>query len=186
MGLQEREKEKCERAILGCRLENTVPGKYKSEWWSDGEWEGTSRKSFGFMHQILPSRILGPKASGSWPLSPFDVLQVFQFHLCKKNRFSAFMITCLTFETSCWEKGFISPGNSKSFASTGRHDLCFRDLPPYWTWLSVEQYDSSLWSAEAAWLIFVFAELRAVTRHRSCSWPFLLVKLNSYFDCISF
>ena len=31
MGLQEREKEKCERAILGCRLENTVPGKYKSE-----------------------------------------------------------------------------------------------------------------------------------------------------------
>ena len=125
---------------------------------------------------------------GSWDLKQVEAdlwvlltsCRYFNAIFAKKNRSSAFMITCLTFETSCWEKGFISPGNSKNFASTGRH------LPPYWTWLSVEQYDSSLSSAEAAWLLFVFAELRAVTRHSSCSWPFLLVKLNPYFDCISF
>lgn len=131
---------------------------------------------------------------GSWDLKQVEAdlwvlltsCKYFNAIFTKKNRFSAFMITCLTFETSCWEKGFISSGNSKSFASTGRHDLCFRDPLPYWTWLLVERYDSSLWSAEAAWLIFVFAELRAVIRHSSCPWPFLLVKLNPYFDCISF
>ena len=187
MGLQGRDKERCERVIQGHHLENTVPGKdHEQERWSGGRWAGTSRKSFALRHQTQPSRILGAKASGSWPLNPFDSCKYFNAISAKKNRFSAFIITYLTFETSCWEKWFISPGNSKSFANTGRHDLCFRDPLPYRTRLSEEQYDSSLWSAEAAWLIFVFAEIRAVVCHSGCSWPFPLVKLNPHSDCISF
>lgn len=79
-------------------------------------------------------RASGSCTRGSWDLKQVEAdlwvlltsCKYFNAIFAKKNRFSAFMITCLTFETSCWEKGFISPGNSKSFASTGRHNLCFR------------------------------------------------------------
>lgn len=189
MGLRERDKERCERVIQGHHLETTVPGKdHEQERWSGGRWAGTSRRSLVLRHQTEPSRILGAKASGSCLLNPFDSCKYFNAISAKKNRFSAFIITYLTFETSCWEKWFISPGNSKSFASIGRHDLCFRDPLPNRTRLSVRGAvrQFPLICRSCLTHLCFCREIRAVVCHSRCSWPFPLVRLNPHSDCISF